>query len=283
MKMIETKCTSKDIDLVIYIAQFQTVTGFIPNIYYKDVIQEVGLSPATLYRSLDRLQRKGILTYELSERYGYYNIQLAESDYSEVDIYSEHKYVNVNRFVFYSKEFRNLKASEKFVFLMLLSRDNKGHVLISATDTQIAIYAGVSAKNKFLIRKIATKVAKIVEDFNNVFNFKEEKKKDHTTYHYKVVGHARLPRFEREVLQRHIFTKYCDKRKIEYSEEEIQNLLKLENEFIYNNELFKKAVCIVLEKYRSIKCALIRTVAENMLKNIPNPDFYEKSTIIAIY
>ena len=61
LKKIMDICTKKEIDLIIYIGQFQDAYGVVRGIDYKDVMANIFISKSTFYKLLGSLEAKEII------------------------------------------------------------------------------------------------------------------------------------------------------------------------------------------------------------------------------
>lgn len=111
--------TNKEIDFFMYIVRFQDDQGHIIGLYYQDVCNAIGICKQTFYNTLQSLKKKGIITYTHSDQSHDYDIMILENDFPCRESYHE-GYVNVARRIFYSKQFKKLKAKEKVLLLLFL-------------------------------------------------------------------------------------------------------------------------------------------------------------------
>ena len=119
----ERNVTNKEIDFLLYISHYQDEErGKIMGIYYRDVCNACNMSIQTFYDVLRSLEKKEIITYT-SVNYDY-DITILNNDFSYKGSYSE-RYVNVSKSVFDSMSFKNLRAKEKMLLMLLMKVTNE--------------------------------------------------------------------------------------------------------------------------------------------------------------
>ena len=132
--------------------------------------------------------------------------------------------------------------------------------------------------NKQVVSRIVNKLNNIIYESAYLLKVTYEQKKDHITYHFRVMNSPRFMRFERDTAQRHMLSKYLQKHKISYSDEELEDFLRLENEYFYCNKEFKKIAKSVIDQYRSLSGALVRHIikplAEKYVASFDQPKLY---------
>lgn len=113
--------TSKEFDLLLFIARFQDEKGNVESIYYKDACQELKMCKQSFYNALDGLERKGIIRYTRTPESDY-NIKILNNDFSQGKEDYQKGYIMLNRRVFRSKPFQKLKAREKYLLIRLMQK-----------------------------------------------------------------------------------------------------------------------------------------------------------------
>lgn len=108
--------TNKEWDLLLYIGMRQDEAGALEGLYYRDALKATGMCRQSFYASLYALARKGVIQYERLELD--YNVRILDNDFTDKD-YSA-GYINLNRKVFRTLRFKELKAHEKFLLLDFL-------------------------------------------------------------------------------------------------------------------------------------------------------------------
>lgn len=111
--------TSKELDLLLFIARFQDEKGNVESIYYKDACRELKMCKQSFYNALSGLERKGIVRYMRTPESDY-NIKILNNDFSQGKEDYQKGYIMLNRRVFRSKSFQELKAREKYLLIRLM-------------------------------------------------------------------------------------------------------------------------------------------------------------------
>lgn len=281
-KMLDNniKCTNTDFLLVFYLAKFQFDNGNIPCIYYQDVLKDLNIHKSTYYRSLHRLSSYGILSWDIVDHsYGYHSITLHDNDFTMTDAYNRAGYINIDFPTFNCDSWKTIKLSARKIFLeiyMQCSSRSKKEGPLNRSDESLAKYANISVKNK----KLLSELKEILLNFNinketlidlviiptkksvkNFFLLKKVKDK------YKGLTEEDLKsnnpnlensKSEKAIRQRYNFEVYCRRNKIEYSQDDIDSLCIMDNEYKDYNKNYKQIVLDTLNQYGEVKCSLIR-------------------------
>lgn len=107
--------TKSEMDLLLYAARYQSVAGEIDGLYYGDVMRATGMCKQSFYNGLQGLVRKGIIRIREHTDVDY-SITILDNSFES----GYREYVNLNRQVFRTKAFQELKANEKWLFLEFL-------------------------------------------------------------------------------------------------------------------------------------------------------------------
>lgn len=270
-RMIDTRCSKTDFNLVFYIAQFQFDNGLIPNLYYQDAIAALGINKSTYYRCLHRLEARGILTYDISDRmYGYHNIQLLDNDYSNPANCHYNYYVNVNYEFFSSSQFIDLKASEKYLVLKIIMRKGRASEKereIKLSDEWVAKYANIEPANKKLSKRLVEKVKTLHVEGKKIFEVFTEKRKKKTINFFKFKNFKKNETIsEQKDRQRFNFIIYCKKHKIKYTDQDIDSLCQDDHTYAHYNIAYKALVKEVLDNHGEVKMAIIRSEMAKIMK-----------------
>lgn len=118
-KMIAAKCTSKEVDFVLYVSRFQDDYGKVSGIHYKEVCDSMGMSHQGFYDVKASLQEKNIIRCEKSDRIDHDITIIGNEFLTEDDIKSG--YVNTNHNMFYQDAFFGMKAGAKLLAMELLA------------------------------------------------------------------------------------------------------------------------------------------------------------------
>lgn len=121
--------SSKELDFIFYILQFQNSNGSVKGIYYNDVINALKINKSTFFAIKDSLVEKNIISVDYNENnYGLWEFTILNNDFSDKN-YST-GYINTNIDFLHSEKFMNLNKSTKLVILKFLSlhRPNKEYL-----------------------------------------------------------------------------------------------------------------------------------------------------------
>lgn len=110
--------TRSEMDLLLYIATKQDLSGFVPGVHNQDVVRNTGMSKQSFYTSMRGLEKKGLIRIFRATNFDY-DITILDNDFSYEGAFHE-GYVNLQRKVFHTKKFRSLKAREKFMLMYFL-------------------------------------------------------------------------------------------------------------------------------------------------------------------
>ncbi len=110
--------TRAEMDLFLYIATKQDLSGFVPGVHNQDVVRNTGMCKQSFYTSMRGLERKGVIRIFRATNIDY-DITILDNDFSYEGAFHE-GYVNLQRKVFHTKRFRSLKAREKFMLMYFL-------------------------------------------------------------------------------------------------------------------------------------------------------------------
>lgn len=265
-KIIKYTLSKTDINLLIYFASKQLENGCAYNIYYKDVVDALGIAPKTFYQRMAVLESRNIIKFELSGKYGYYNIVILDNDFTNKDF--SDGYVNINRDFFFTEEFLKMRASEKYVLLKVMSRNNDNLNEINASDEKIAEYANIDPKNKSLIKRIVTTLRNFNVAGQKVFDIFTSARKKNNVHFFKLVLNSKRPVSAKEEVQLHMFTNFCRKNRINYTEKDIKDLVQMDNQYRYYNAIYMSVVKEILLQYGEVKAAVIRSMVDPIVNRV---------------
>lgn len=117
-KMAYHKISSKEIDFILFLTKSLDELGQAKDIHYKEVCNELNISPQTFYNIVDKLNDIGIVKTKYLNKSTWDfvfddNIFLTKNDLKD-------SYLNTNRDFLFSNDFKNLKANEKLLVLLLM-------------------------------------------------------------------------------------------------------------------------------------------------------------------
>lgn len=272
-KMIENKCSKKEIDFILLIAQWQQENGVIYNVHFSNIIKELDIHQKTFYDLLDRLEKKNIITCEKC-RVGYYHIAILDNDFSNGP-YKDITYININRPFLFGEQFRSFKASVKLVILNLILNGLYKNKVIEKkySKKSLAKYANISHFNNDLINEIIDCIASFIEQNRTVFAINKVKQ---SIYSVKLSFTYKRRDYEKGFLQRHMYIAFLNKWRIPYTPQDIDNLIQMDNQYkdihsiysIHLSGLFiqYRRKC-KLEKNVSVVCKVIRNIMKQKSKS----------------
>ena len=118
-KMMEF-CTKKEIDLLIFMGQFQDNFGVIKGINYKDAMAAIGISKSTFYKLMEGLEAKGMVTVNRRHAdYAYWELTIVDNVFDTKDDYKK-GYLRLNHEILHSDSFKKMTKSEKVIVIHLL-------------------------------------------------------------------------------------------------------------------------------------------------------------------
>lgn len=272
-RMILQKCSKQEINFIVLVAQWQNEFGTIHNLHYKNIIDILKIVPKTYFHIINNLEKKGIISIEDSDTYGFRHITLLENDFSDKS-YNK-SYLNINREFFYTNNFFDLKATEKYVLFKILLRSREDGRSVNISETTIAQYARINNKN----RRLITSIIHALESFKiknlNVFKATQHigKTKDKIfSFILNVNKRRRKDNLhiltENEVRQTHMFKAYCRKNRVPATDKDIKDLIQMDNEYKKYSSVYIETVKELINQYRvkaqregsiGFICATIRT------------------------
>ena len=130
-RMIEGKLSGCEIDFLLYIANYQSESGSVESVYYKDVCDKVGISIQKFYDILQSLSEKRLISYT-KKNPSDLSVVLIGNSFGSVDFSSGHVpgYVNVTQNKFRDDDFMEMKAGSKLLYLYSQRFVNGKHMLV---------------------------------------------------------------------------------------------------------------------------------------------------------
>ena len=117
--------SNSEMKLFIYLVQSENQsTGLVEGVYYRDVMKHTCICKQSFYNALKGLEEKKIVTVQKNSAVDYDVLILDNACPTERE--RSDGYINLNRKVFHSKEFRKLKAHEKYLLFEFLKRTHEG-------------------------------------------------------------------------------------------------------------------------------------------------------------
>lgn len=116
-QMIKMDCTNAEISFMLHIARYQDEDGSVVGVYYKDTMEELGISYQKFYDLKQSLIEKELISAEKNS-YTDWDITILNNDFTDGDFSCG--YVSVNKKIFFTEEFKKFKANEKLLAIHLL-------------------------------------------------------------------------------------------------------------------------------------------------------------------
>lgn len=120
-KMMRSNLSRGEVDVLLYIARFQDISGVARGIYYKDVCEATGLSFQGFYNCRQALVEKGII--EIQKQHSHdVDIRIKGNSFVAYDYDDKFQkgYINLNKNMIRSEKFLHLKANAKLMLLWLM-------------------------------------------------------------------------------------------------------------------------------------------------------------------
>lgn len=236
LKNILENCTGKEIDFILYIAQFQDEMGVVKGINYKDLCNDINIAQSTFFHVLSSLENKNIITINyLNNDYSFWTITINDNSFIESSSYKE-GYLNINYEFLHSKQFQSLKKGEKVIILNVYKIAN-GRYKIKATIQTLMKWTGYKKQAVIRYIKKLSKLLKLERE-NNLCTF-------YSDYEF-----YEKPDTEKNILNKHLI-KYVAKRKKAYAN---------------NKSIFE--VSNLFNQYAWLNPSIIFEVIENSLEQI---------------
>ena len=111
--------TASEMEFFLYLARHQNdKTGRITGVHNQVVCKATGICKQSFYTAMRRLQQRQLIVVNKNTDSDY-DIQILDNDFPDYQSYQA-GYVNLNREVFHSRNFKRLKANEKWLLMDLL-------------------------------------------------------------------------------------------------------------------------------------------------------------------
>jgi hypothetical protein len=244
--------TGIELDLLLYLSLIQDQFGNIKGLYYKDVCKELDCCKQSFYNALKGLELKEyiLINFNYKEQ-KYWDLTILDNVFAcEND--DKKSYLNTNRKLFYTKEFRGLKVNEKklLVYIALIYKGEKGLTFYPAT---VAKWLGIKSITLAwdYLKSISTICPFLVMPGSHGDKIKIE------ANNFNITGLN--VNSERENFLTHRLKYLCKKRNIEFTDIDIKDLIILLGQKTAAAGIGKviSVICYVLDTYRSIQAKLI--------------------------
>ena len=113
--------TSTEMDLFLYIAKYQRLNGFVARVHNQNVCKATGMCKQSFYTAMRGLERKEIVKISRTSDIDY-DFLILGNDFTGDDAFKAgcEGYIDLSRSIFHKKQFKQLKAKEKWLLLYFL-------------------------------------------------------------------------------------------------------------------------------------------------------------------
>lgn len=243
--------TATEIDLLLYLSKIEDTFGNVKGLYYKDVCKDLDCCKQTFYNALKGLETKGYIAINFNyKEQKYWDLTILNNIFTnEKD--DKKSYLNTNKKIFYTTEFRNLKANEKklVIHLALIYNPERS---FSFYPERVCKWVGIKSislaweylNNISIICPFIVVRGKISDKIKIEANNFSLTDLNTTT--------------ERENFLNHRLRYLCKKSKIGFSNKDIKDLIDLLGQKASAGiSKVISVICYVIETYKSIQGALI--------------------------
>lgn len=120
--------TSTEMQFFLYIATKQNLHGHVTGVHNQDVCRNTGMCKQSFYTAMRGLEKKGVIRVIRASDIDY-DIMILDNDCADPEtgeFSCPEGYINLQRSVFHKKQFKNLKAKEKWMLLYFLHITHEG-------------------------------------------------------------------------------------------------------------------------------------------------------------
>lgn len=220
-KVLKDTLSRTHINLLIYLALIQDCYGYVEGIYYKDVSLAIYVCYQTFYNALKKLEEKRyieILEHNIDDSW---SVRILNNVFA-TDKDDEKGYLNVNRDIFFSPDFKKMKPSEQkaILFLMTYYKPETGMAIYPKT---LAEKFGLSSKSMAIIYRICDNIAPYFP------NTRIDGKEGTLIYFRPLIKHEKPYRNRTEIehFLIHRLTHYCRINKVAYTMDSFKKLLNI--------------------------------------------------------
>ena len=207
--------TSTEMDLFLYIAKYQRLTGFVAGVHNQDVCRATGMCKQSFYTAMHGLERKGIVIISRTSDIDY-DFLILGNDFTGADAFKAgcEGYIDLSRSIFHKKQFKQLKAKEKWLLLYFLhcTHDNSSSYRIG-TGNFYKKFCAMLGVTKRMVRSYLHSLRAffsvgIVKGIyyitykRSVFNQKqgEQEKQEHEFFASAIVRRNKIRKYDQEEL-----------------------------------------------------------------------------------
>lgn len=129
--------TSVEMDFFLYIAKYQQKSGWVRGVHNQDVCRNTGMCKQSFYTAMRGLEEKGIVRVEKNSEIDY-DILILNNDFTKKGALEKgcEGFISLDREVFHRKQFKGLKAKEKWMLLYFMhcTHENTGSYRIGTAN-----------------------------------------------------------------------------------------------------------------------------------------------------
>ncbi len=267
-KMAELKLTSNEIDLILYLAVRQNIFGQAEDIFYSEVMNELSITKQTFYNIKNDLVQKEIIS-EAQSKDGYWTFRILNNIYATDEDYKK-RYLNVNKHILFTDNFKALKANEKILILKLLCTKNL------EDKKPFKIY--INTLKEWLDVKSSAIIYTYIENIKPFFNHEIKEGElglgGLIVFTTKYTTFSRTTNTEKALYFKHKLKMFCKKYKIFFNEQNIDDLITLINQYTSTKGLGTVLINMydTLLQKRTVQPKLINYIISNYNDDISSLD-----------
>lgn len=216
--------TAKEMELFFYIVQHMNqAAGSTAGVHYRDVTKQTGMCKQSFYNALRGLEEKGVVAISRSSEIDY-DIWILGNDFPNQGSYTE-GYVNLNRMAFRSRNFKRLKAHEKYLLLEFMKGTHEnGHSLQIGVDRLYQKFMEILGVTKRVLRGYLHSLKKF-------FSIGVKDGKYYITYLHSVFHDRYHGKAEENWYLEHEARKECRRRHTSYTESDIEEMVRIVKQY----------------------------------------------------
>lgn len=240
------KCSSKEIDFMLYLSSISNEFGSIRGLHYNDVSSILNINQSTFYRIIDNLISKALITCDFCNGWGSWNLTINNNIFRNKEDYKA-GYMNTNYDFLYGKEYQDLPLQAKRLVLMLLK--------VQGISKHYKV--GVESLKRWTLTDSSWKVIKYLKTIEVWFNIQEKNGLYIFSVKNKTIK-SKTSNDEKEIAQKII--SFCKSYSIEYTLETLKDLIIMFKQYGYRYDPGDNSRCFIHNKFIE---ALSRTIIKH--------------------
>lgn len=258
-KLIADNTTGNETSVLIWLALYQDEYGRVFNVKYKDVCKDMAISSQGYYDCINGLEQKGYIRVINRSYSAGWDIEILNNMFvTKQD--DKKRYLNINRGIFFSGKFLNLRANEKKIIMRILL-EYKADRNYFANIRKIGAWIGID--NIQLLRSYINKI----KEFFKIGHKNGDKKSD------VIIFQRCNAEVERPAGGKSIFYHYTKLKlkamlrrfKVNYTDEEMDNLIILVNQYKEHFNILSQVIIDTVEKKKSVQPKYINLIMTSRL------------------